>query len=64
MLTQHEAGFVDGDAETLHAGRRTLNGRMAVYGAGRLIGMTTDRFDPDGPHACPACKETVASKRR
>jgi hypothetical protein len=52
-----EAGSVAGGDKPVHAVRRRLTGAVALCGAGTIDKMLAGRFDPEAPHACPACAE-------
>ena len=60
-----EAGVVTtpGDLR-IHAIRKTLHGRIAVCGAGLILGLVPGRFDEVEEMACPHCLALAVPNQR
>jgi hypothetical protein len=56
MVEALEAGMVAGAGDTrVHAVRMTLQGPVALCGAGAIVGGVPGRFADSDHHACYAC---------
>lgn len=60
MTHRHEAGLVRPLDGVIHAVRNTVEGPMAVCGAGRIETQLVGRFDESSRTSCLVCIRTLS----